>query len=211
MRNTFLLLGLLALGLVGCEGSLGFQAVSDRSAGGGSGGPVLLGAPDAGDAAVVYAADAGVFSGPDAYSADVYTPRPDAYAAPSCTPSCTGRSCGSDGCGGSCGSCATGSSCSAAGMCTPDAPPTGQIVVFGTSSCGYCRSARAYFTSRGIPFRDVSLSAPGAFEEALMTAEAYGRSGWSGGGMPFIKWPGAAVPANFTNGFSESLAAAHGF
>ena len=28
-----------------------------------------------------------------------------------CTPSCTGATCGSDGCGGSCGTCAAGESC----------------------------------------------------------------------------------------------------
>jgi len=33
-----------------------------------------------------------------------------------CLPSCTGKSCGSDGYGGSCGNCATGQSCSVAGV-----------------------------------------------------------------------------------------------
>jgi hypothetical protein len=37
--------------------------------------------------------------------------------APACTPSCTGKACGSDGCGGSCGTCAGGTTCSAAGQC----------------------------------------------------------------------------------------------
>ena len=207
MRTT-LLIALVTLGLFGCEGSLGFQALREgEQPSGGGGGPVLLGARDVGrvDASTPGASDAGV-----TYTTDAYAPRPDAYVAPSCTPMCSGRSCGSDGCGGTCGSCATGSTCNASGMCAPNAPPTGEVVLYGTTSCGYCRSARAYFTARGVPFRDVSLSAPGAFEEAIGTAEAYGRAGWSGGGMPFIKWPGAAVPANFTNGFSEALAAAHG-
>lgn len=35
-----------------------------------------------------------------------------------CTPSCTGRDCGSDGCGGSCGTCGTEEYCSV-GQCTP--------------------------------------------------------------------------------------------
>ena len=35
-----------------------------------------------------------------------------------CTPACTGRSCGDDGCGGSCGVCAN-STCNASGMCEP--------------------------------------------------------------------------------------------
>lgn len=210
--RTHLLIALVTLGLFGCEGSLGFQALREGDRPGG--GPVLLGTRDVGraDAWSPSGVDAGVIATPDAYvsTTDAYVPRVDAYVAPSCTPMCTGRTCGSDGCGGTCGSCATGSSCNASGMCAPNAPPTGEVVLYGTTSCGYCRSARAYFTAHGVPFRDVSLSAPGAFEEAIMTAEAYGRAGWSGGGMPFIKWPGDHVPANFTNGFSESLARAHG-
>jgi glutaredoxin len=202
MRTT-LLIALVTLGLFGCEGSLGFAA----HGGGGGGGPVLLGAPDAPrpDAATYGASDAGV-----TYSADAYVPQTDAYVAPSCTPMCTGRSCGSDGCGGTCGSCATGSTCNASGMCAPNAPPAGQVVLYGTSSCGYCRQARAYFTSRGVPFRDVSLSAPGAFEEAIAAAAAYGIPEFAGGPMPFIEWGGPRVPANFTNGWSESIARAHG-
>lgn len=31
---------------------------------------------------------------------------------PSCTPSCSGKSCGDNGCGGSCGTCSTGYTCS---------------------------------------------------------------------------------------------------
>jgi hypothetical protein len=34
-----------------------------------------------------------------------------------CTPSCTGRACGDNGCGGQCGTCAFGQSCTAAGQC----------------------------------------------------------------------------------------------
>jgi hypothetical protein len=41
---------------------------------------------------------------------------------PTCTPSCSGKQCGDDGCGGSCGSCASGSSCSA-GQCVSTPPP----------------------------------------------------------------------------------------
>ncbi|HRI67820.1 MAG TPA: hypothetical protein PK156_26465 [Polyangium sp.] len=37
-----------------------------------------------------------------------------------CTPNCTGRVCGDDGCGGSFGDCMTGEACAAvAGMCQP--------------------------------------------------------------------------------------------
>ena len=36
---------------------------------------------------------------------------------PSCTPTCDGKQCGSDGCGVSCGVCAPGTSCSGEGQC----------------------------------------------------------------------------------------------
>ncbi len=35
----------------------------------------------------------------------------------SCTPNCTGKQCGGDGCGGSCGTCLTGQYCSSMGQC----------------------------------------------------------------------------------------------
>jgi len=35
----------------------------------------------------------------------------------SCTPSCSGKECGSDGCGGSCGTCGAGETCNALGQC----------------------------------------------------------------------------------------------
>ena len=51
-----------------------------------------------------------------------------------CTPACSGKVCGSDGCGGSCGSCASGQTCNTSGQCTSSStlpplwnasPPTG--------------------------------------------------------------------------------------
>jgi subtilisin family serine protease len=36
---------------------------------------------------------------------------------PTCTPQCSGRECGSNGCGGSCGSCSIGENCNSAGQC----------------------------------------------------------------------------------------------
>jgi V8-like Glu-specific endopeptidase len=42
----------------------------------------------------------------------------DQYLVPSCSPVCSGRSCGGDGCGGSCGTCAgAGALCDADGQC----------------------------------------------------------------------------------------------
>jgi alpha-amylase len=37
----------------------------------------------------------------------------------SCTPSCTNKACGDDGCGGTCGTCATGNTCNASNQCEP--------------------------------------------------------------------------------------------
>ncbi|MHB8417744.1 MAG: hypothetical protein ACYDCL_06690 [Myxococcales bacterium] len=44
---------------------------------------------------------------------------PDWWCAP-CTPSCGGKTCGSDGCGGNCGLCATGQYCDSSGQCQAD-------------------------------------------------------------------------------------------
>jgi hypothetical protein len=56
------------------------------------------------------------------------------YACGPCTPSCTGKACGSDGCGGSCGTCATGTSCQAfqCKACSPSC--TGKAC--GDDGCG---------------------------------------------------------------------------
>jgi secreted trypsin-like serine protease len=45
----------------------------------------------------------------------------------SCTPSCSGKQCGADGCGGTCGSCASSSTCNTSGQC----------VASTTSSCAH--------------------------------------------------------------------------
>src|SRR5262249_27242092 len=42
----------------------------------------------------------------------------DEYLSRSCTPACSGRSCGNDGCGGSCGECEAGATCTSTGRCT---------------------------------------------------------------------------------------------
>jgi len=62
---------------------------------------------------------------------------------PSCTPNCSGKSCGSDGCGGVCGSCASGESCDAAGQCVPSSSCAHPICSKGkrlVASCDSCAS-----------------------------------------------------------------------
>ena len=52
-----------------------------------------------------------------------------------CTPSCTGKSCGDDGCGGSCGTCGGCYVCSAAGQCAAEPPECGAQEC-GHDACG---------------------------------------------------------------------------
>jgi hypothetical protein len=58
-----------------------------------------------------------------------------------CTPNCTGKTCGDDGCGGSCGACTGGQTCSPAGTCTGGGGCSHPICSTGgalTSSCDPC-------------------------------------------------------------------------
>lgn len=49
----------------------------------------------------------------------------------SCTPDCTSRACGDDGCGGTCGSCSAGYECTASGVC--DLNPSAQWIITVTN------------------------------------------------------------------------------
>ena len=58
-----------------------------------------------------------------------------------CTPKCTGKACGDDGCGGSCGTCGSGQTCSPGGVCTTGGNCDHPICSTGgalTSSCDTC-------------------------------------------------------------------------
>jgi endoglucanase len=63
-----------------------------------------------------------------------------------CTPSCSGKVCGSDGCGGTCGSCAAGQSCNTSGQCVGCTPNcTGKQC--GDNGCGAsCGSCQTGFS-----------------------------------------------------------------
>jgi hypothetical protein len=56
-------------------------------------------------------------------------------AAP-CTPSCTGKACGNDGCGGSCGACKGTDYCSGTGACVPACVPSCTNKACGNNGCG---------------------------------------------------------------------------
>lgn len=53
-----------------------------------------------------------------------------------CTPQCTGKTCGADGCGGSCGTCAGGQSCGADGACHASSGGTGGTCAHAICSTG---------------------------------------------------------------------------
>ena len=57
------------------------------------------------------------------YGMPGWTPISGHWTALSCTPQCSGRECGGDGCGGSCGTCGVGFDCNASGRCyVPSSP-----------------------------------------------------------------------------------------
>ncbi len=67
-----------------------------------------------------------------------------------------------------------------------------QIVLYGTSWCGACRSARQYFQSRGIAFVDRDIERdPGARDEMVRKARA---QGVSVRGVPVIDVRGRILP-----------------
>jgi alpha-amylase len=71
-----------------------------------------------------------------------------AYSASgSCTPNCTGKVCGSNGCGGSCGTCASGTTCNASGQCEPVPPPPPGVVVNFTCNNGTTVSGQSVYIS----------------------------------------------------------------
>ena len=62
-----------------------------------------------------------------------------------CAPSCTGKTCGDDGCGGSCGTCGSGDACNASGVCVATADCTDTCESVGATcgtmcgeACGTC-------------------------------------------------------------------------
>lgn len=70
------------------------------------------------------------------------------------------------------------------------AAPKAELRLYGTSWCGYCKKARRYFESKGIPFRDLDVEKDAA---ARREFEALG-----GKGVPVI-----VRGERRMNGFSE--------
>lgn len=55
---------------------------------------------------------------------------------PNCTPDCSGKACGDDGCGGSCGGCPTNYSCKNGQCISPNCTPNCTGKVCGDNGCG---------------------------------------------------------------------------
>ena len=72
-----------------------------------------------------------------------------------------------------------------------EAAPSGDVVIYGASWCGACRSAAAFFRERGIEFveRDIERE-PGAREAMQRAARA---AGVSPSGIPVIDFRGRVI------------------
>ncbi len=109
---------------------------------------------DAGGNLVTYPTTGSLGIGPASTCADWDTSRPATGAGCACTPQCSGKQCGDDGCGGSCGNC-TGSDTCQNDVCVgamPDAGtgsggsngngPDGGTATSGAKSGGCCEADR---------------------------------------------------------------------
>lgn len=116
-----LALGLLSL-LPACEGALAIEAAQTA---GGPGSTPRVNLDDPMNPPLMGDAGPGTDSGPMTDAGGVV---PIGDPPPGCTPQCSGRECGDDGCGGSCGTCNGSATCSPAGTCQAASamcPPTG--------------------------------------------------------------------------------------
>ena len=89
---------------------------------------------DAGGATVTYPTSGSLGIG-DTSCAVWDSTRPAAGSGCDCTPSCSGKTCGDNGCGGSCGSCASGTTCSG-GSCVATCAPSCAGKACGSDGCG---------------------------------------------------------------------------
>lgn len=80
-----------------------------------------------------------------------------------CTPDCTGKECGDDGCGGTCGTCNTGESC-IDGTCIPDCTDTcislgyecgNQTICDTLTNCGVCVTGESCIDGACVPMIEI--------------------------------------------------------
>jgi hypothetical protein len=85
-----------------------------------------------------------------------------------CTPSCSGKQCGANGCGGACGTCASGAGCASGTCVTCSNPGSGTCSIAGSSYCGgtvCCSPSNPYYcaaTSECYATADAAVAACGS-------------------------------------------------
>jgi formylglycine-generating enzyme len=106
---------------------------------------------------------------------------------PVCTPQCTGKQCGSDGCGGTCGECTGNEECNPSGICVNDTVP----VAAGAFDMGCNSSVDTECATNESPKHNVTLAAF-AIDKTEVTVSQY-KACVDGGGL------GCTTPDNTTN------------
>jgi len=76
----------------------------------------------------------------------ILTPIGGQDSGPGCTPSCSGKQCGDDGCGGSCGTCSYGETCTF-GVCVTSCTPSCSSKQCGDDGCGGSCGTCSYGTT----------------------------------------------------------------
>ena len=61
---------------------------------------------------------------------------PVSCSTPTCTPACSGKQCGSDGCGGTCGTCTSSQTCNTSDQCVTSCLPSCELKQCGNDGCG---------------------------------------------------------------------------
>jgi hypothetical protein len=87
----------------------------------------------------------------------------------SCTPSCSNKQCGSDGCGGNCGTCPSGQSCDSSGQCqavscTPSWQCTAWSACENSTQTRTCTDANSCNTNDGKPNESQACSVSNIFQ-----------------------------------------------
>jgi glutaredoxin len=79
-----------------------------------------------------------------------------------------------------------------------------QVIVYGTSWCGWCRKAREFFAGRHVPYIEKDIEA-----DALANSEVKekcARAGMSSRGVPIVDVYGTIIHGYDENGFNRALA-----
>ena len=79
-----------------------------------------------------------------------------------------------------------------AGPINYQAAHSGEVVLYGTTWCGYCRKARAFFADHNIPFKDLDV------EKSVAAQRAFESVG--GRGVPVV-----TIGDNVVHGYNVSL------